>query len=78
MKNVLLIGGAGYVGSVITAHFLKLGYNVRVLDKFVYNNQNAIQAYIGDDNYEFIHGDFSDRNALEVAAMVINNVVILG
>ena len=44
MKNVLLIGGAGYVGSVITSHFLKLGYKVRVLDKFVYENQNAIQV----------------------------------
>ena len=78
MKNVLLIGGAGYVGSVITSHFLKLGYNVRVLDKFVYKNQNAIQAYLGDDNYEFIYGDFSDRNTLESASKGINNVVILG
>ena len=62
MKNVLLIGGAGYVGSVITSHFLKLGYKVRVLDKFVYKNQNAIQAYLGDDNYEFIYGDLGDKN----------------
>ena len=72
MKNVLLIGGAGYVGSVITSHFLKLGYKVRVLDNFVYKNQNAIQSYIGDDNYEFIYGDLSDRNALEVASKGIN------
>ncbi len=78
MKNVLLIGGAGYVGSVITSHFLKLGYKVRVLDKFVYKNQNAIQAYLGDDNYELIYGDLSDINALESASKGINNVVILG
>lgn len=78
MKNVLLIGGAGYVGSVITSHFLKLGYKVRVLDNFVYKNQNAIQSYVGDDNYEFIYGDLSDRNALEVASKGINYVVILG
>ncbi len=78
MKNVLLIGGAGYVGSVITSHFLKLGYKVRVLDKFVYENQNAIQAYLGDDNYEFIYGDLSDRNTLETVSEGINNVVILG
>jgi len=78
MKNVLLIGGAGYVGSVVTSHFLKLGYKVRVLDNFVYKNQNAIQSYIGDDNYEFIYGNLSDRNALEVASKGINYVVILG
>ena len=42
MNNVLLIGGAGYVGSVITLQFLKFGYKVRVLDKFVYRNQESI------------------------------------
>tara|TARA_Y100001958_G_scaffold98184_1_gene67833 strand:- start:21892 stop:22884 length:993 start_codon:yes stop_codon:yes gene_type:complete len=78
MKNVLLIGGAGYVGSVITSHFLKLGYKVRVLDKFVYQNQNAIQAYLGDDNYEFIYGDLRDKNTLLLASKGIDNVVILG
>jgi nucleoside-diphosphate-sugar epimerase len=78
MKNVLLIGGAGYVGSVITSHFLKLGYMVRVLDKFVYKNQNAIQAYLGDDNYEFMLGDLSDTKMLEEASHGIQNVVILG
>ncbi len=78
MKNVLLIGGAGYVGSVITSHFLKLGYKVRVLDKFVYKNQNAIQAYLGDDNYEFIYGDLRDKNTLLSASKGIDNVVILG
>ena len=28
MKNILLIGGAGYVGTVLTSHFLKMGYKV--------------------------------------------------
>ena len=31
MKNILLIGGAGYVGSVITSQFLKKGYKITVL-----------------------------------------------
>ena len=60
MKNVLLIGGAGYVGTVISSHFLKLGYQVRALDNFVYRNQESIQSYLGDENYEFIVGDLSD------------------
>ena len=78
MKNVLLIGGAGYVGTVITSHFLKLGYKVRVLDNFVYKNQESIQAYLGDENYEFITGDLGDIQILEKAAQGIHNVVILG
>ncbi len=78
MKNVLLIGGAGYVGTVITSHFLKLGYKVRVLDNFIYQNQDSVQSYLGDENYEFIAGDLRDKNILEIASKDIENVVILG
>jgi nucleoside-diphosphate-sugar epimerase len=78
MDNVLLIGGAGYVGTVITSHFLKLGYKVKVLDNLIYNNHDSIQSYLGDDNYEFILGDLSDDVALEKASNGIQNVVILG
>jgi nucleoside-diphosphate-sugar epimerase len=77
MKNILLIGGAGYVGTVITSHFLKLGYKVKVLDNFVYKNQESIQAYLGDENYEFIAGDLGDENSLKNASKGIDNVVIL-
>lgn len=78
MNNILLIGGAGYVGTVITSHFLKLGFKVRALDNFVYDNQEAIQAYLGDENYEFISGDLGNMNTLAKAAEGIENVVILG
>lgn len=77
MKNILLIGGAGYVGTVITSHFLKLGYKVKALDNFVYKNQESIQSYLGDENYEFIAGDLGDENSLKNASKGIDNVVIL-
>ncbi len=78
MNNILLIGGAGYVGTIITSHFLKLGFKVRALDNFVYQNQDSIQAYLGDENYEFISGDLGDVRILEKASKGIDNVVILG
>lgn len=78
MKSVLLIGGAGYVGTVITSHFLKIGYKVRVLDNFVYDNQNAIASYLGDENYEFIFGDLGNVQDLEKASKGVQYVVILG
>jgi nucleoside-diphosphate-sugar epimerase len=78
MNNILLIGGAGYVGTVITSHFLKLGYKVKVLDNLIYNNHDSIQSYLGDDNYEFILGDLGDDVALEKASNGIQNIVILG
>lgn len=77
MKKILLIGGAGYVGSVITSNFLKKGYKVNVLDCFVYDNQFSIQPYIGDPDYQFYLGDMNDNIALEKASKDITDVIIL-
>ena len=65
MKNILLVGGAGYVGTVVTSHFLKKGYKVTVLDNFVYDHQFSILSYVGDPNYKFIKGDMNNNADLE-------------
>ena len=78
MKNILLIGGAGYVGSIITSHFLREGYKVTVLDNFIYENQSSIESFIGDPNYKFIKGDFTEKTSLELASIGITDVVMLG
>ncbi len=77
MKNILLIGGAGYVGTVLTSHFLKKGYSVTVLDDFVYNNQFAISPYLGDPNYHFIYGDMNDNSKLQIVSNNTTDVIIL-
>lgn len=78
MKNILLIGGAGYVGTVITSYFLKAGYKVTVLDNFIYNNQSSIQSYFGDPDFTFIKGDLCNFDDLEAASKGVSDVVILG
>lgn len=78
MKKILLIGGSGYVGTVITSYFLKLGYNVNLLDCFVYDNHQAIQSFLGDDQFEFFLGDLSNPKVLEEASVGVDSVVILG
>ena len=35
MKKILLIGGGGYVGTVITDFFLRQNISVNVLDNFI-------------------------------------------
>jgi len=77
MKKILLIGGAGYVGSIITAHFLKKGYKVNVLDNFVYDNQFSIMPYIGDTDYSFFKGDMNDNEMLAKASSGVTDVIIL-
>ena len=79
MKNkILIIGGAGYVGSVITAHFLKSGFKVNVLDQFVYDNKFTVNSYFGDTNYKLFKGDLGDHNVLEECSKNVNQVFLLG
>ena len=36
MKKILITGGAGYVGSLLTPYLLKKGYQITVLDLMIY------------------------------------------
>lgn len=77
MKNVLLIGGAGYVGTVITSHFLKQGYKVTVLDNFIYDNQFSVIPFVGDPNYKIVYGNMGDSRVLDSVSDGITDVIIL-
>ena len=45
-RTVLITGGAGYIGSVLTGRLLERGYNVRILDR-LYWGEGPIDAYAG-------------------------------
>ena len=53
-KKVLVIGGAGYVGSVLVEELLKRGYAVKVFDRLIYGDRGLEQVR---DRIELITGD---------------------
>ncbi len=76
-RKILLVGGAGYIGSVLTGHFLERGHRVRSLDLLLYANHSCVLPFLGSDRYEFLHGDFADKNLLSRALDQVTDVVIL-
>jgi nucleoside-diphosphate-sugar epimerase len=58
-KNILVTGGAGYIGSVLTPKLLELGYKVTVYDNFLHN-QNSLMECCYKKNFEVIKGDICD------------------
>lgn len=65
MKNkVLITGGAGYLGSVLTQELLNHDYNVTVLDNLSYK-QTSLLHVCNDKNFSFIKGDVTDKSLLQ-------------
>ena len=76
-RNVLIIGGAGYIGSALTARLLELGYHVRVLDCLLYGDQ-AITEFYSHPNFELIQGDLRHVDRVVGATKGMDAVVHLG
>ena len=45
-KKILLVGGAGYIGSVLTEKFLKKNYKVKCLDALIYSQRYCIKPFL--------------------------------
>lgn len=62
MKDrVLVTGGAGYIGSVVSAQLLSQGFEVVVLDNLSHGNPRAVPA-----GANFVTADVADRHALDL------------
>jgi nucleoside-diphosphate-sugar epimerase len=62
-EKVLITGGAGYIGSVLTEHLLNQGYSVTCLDNLMYR-QNSLLHLASRKNFEFIFGDVRDERRI--------------
>ena len=61
--KILITGGAGYLGSVITDNFLSLGHEVTVLDNLSFNQISPL-AFTANKRYNFIYGDVRNETLL--------------
>jgi nucleoside-diphosphate-sugar epimerase len=62
--RILITGGAGYLGSVLTQKLLDSGYKVVVLDKLIFN-QLSLLPYTSNSNFKFVYGDVRDVDLLK-------------
>lgn len=54
--QIVITGGAGYIGSVLTPELLRLGHRVTVVDTFIFR-QNSLSDCCGYDNFQIVNGD---------------------
>jgi nucleoside-diphosphate-sugar epimerase len=76
-RTVLVVGGAGYVGSVLVTELLHAGAEVRVLDQLVYDNGLALAHLLDHPRLRFQRGDLRNRDDLAQAAQGATDLVLL-
>jgi nucleoside-diphosphate-sugar epimerase len=64
--NVLVTGGAGYLGSVVCEHLLAAGHRVTALDNLMYQQQSLFHL-CARPGFEFLLGDVRDGRVMERA-----------
>jgi len=63
--HVLVVGGAGYIGSTTATLFLQAGHQVTIFDNLLHGHRAALP-----EGAAFVQGDISDRAALDVLFQV--------
>lgn len=63
MPRLLITGGAGYIGSVMTRFFLDRGHAVTVLDNFMYR-QGSLLDCCREEGFQVVRGDCRDERLL--------------
>jgi nucleoside-diphosphate-sugar epimerase len=62
-KKILITGGSGYIGSVLTPLLLQEGYDVSVIDNLMYKQFSLIECF-KYSNFHFIKGDVCNEKLM--------------
>ena len=74
MKKILITGGAGYLGSLISTIFLEKDYKITVLDNLMHK-KNTLNHILEENNFNFIKGDVRDSSLYK--KLIKENDIIL-
>jgi UDP-N-acetylglucosamine 4-epimerase len=73
--NILITGGAGFIGSNLCEHFLEKGHNVICLDNLSTGFKKNIDPFFTNSNFQFIEGDIKDLNTCIIATSGVDYVL---
>lgn len=74
--RVLITGGLGYLGSVISEHLLDAGHSVTVLDNLMYGGRSLFHL-CARERFDFARGDARDEAALRIALQDVDAIIPL-
>ena len=74
--NILITGGAGYIGSVLVPKLLEIGHSVTVIDNFKYRQPSLVDA-CAYEKFSIVRGDARNASLLREHVPVADTIIPL-
>ncbi len=65
-RHVLITGGAGYIGSILTSELLRQNYRVSILDSLLFGGESIV-PFLNHPNFHFVKTDVTEKRAVKDA-----------
>jgi nucleoside-diphosphate-sugar epimerase len=65
-RHVLITGGAGYIGSLLTSNLLQANYRVTVVDNLLFGGESLV-PFLHHPNFHFVKSDITEPRAVKEA-----------
>jgi len=65
-KHIVVTGGAGYIGSLLTAQLLHAGYKVTAVDSLLFGGESLV-TFLSNPNFHFAKADVTEPRSLRDA-----------
>ena len=62
-RHVLITGGAGYIGSILTSELLRANYRVTVVDSLLFGGEGIV-PFLNHPNFHFAKADVTENRAV--------------
>ena len=65
-RHILVTGGAGYIGSLLTSELLRANFNVTVIDSLLFGGESLL-PFLNHPNFHFVKADVAEPRAIKDA-----------
>lgn len=75
-QRVLITGGAGYIGSILTEHLLNAGHHVTILDNLMFSQRTHFH-FCANPKYQFVYGDVRSESTVKKLVTEADTIIPL-
>jgi UDP-glucose 4-epimerase len=76
--KILITGGAGFIGSHLSARIIEIGHSVIALDNLSTGSAENIAGLIGNSSFEFVQGSMLDEKLIHTLMARVDGCMHLG